>query len=309
MQTNRRRHSYELFFTLFLFAFFVLALVKIACVTEGMRAALSLCAEVLIPTLFPFLVLSDLLLSFRGTRRVLLRLSHPFARLLGFSDEGGACFLLGNLFGFPIGVRSAARCHRLGTIQKEELCRIFCTANNASPFFLIGFVGAQLLGSSVYGVFLYLLQFILSILSAILLKSKRKKPSFLPKAEQAFPVFSFTASVQGAAMQALYLCAYVLFFSVVSALFAPYLSNGFLHALFLSFLEIGNATAFIGKAFPLSLALPLCAFSTCFSGLSVYFQAKDCLRECDVSTALYLPVKLACGTVAFFLSLLFLKCY
>lgn len=307
MQAIRKHRSSELLFTLLLFAVLFLSLWQIERITEGMRSALSLCAHVLIPTLFPFLVLSDILLSFRGTRRILLVISHPIASLLGFSDEGGACFLLGNLFGFPIGVRSAVRAYRAGGLEKEELIRLFYTANNASPFFLIGSVGAQMLDSKGYGVFLYLLQFILSFLTAMVLKGKRKGTPSRTHHEHAFPDFSLISSVQSGAMQALYLCAYVLFFSVVGSLFAPYLPNALGRAFFLSFLEIGSATAFITNSFSLSLALPLCAFSTCFSGLSVFFQAKDCMQDCDVLTGAYLPTKLACGTLAFLLSLLFLK--
>ena len=159
------------------------------------------------------------------------------------------------------------------------------------------------------GVFLYLLQFMLSFSTAFLLRPRTKPCLASTKEVQTPSPFSFSGSIQSATMQAIYLCAYVLFFSVIGSIFLPCFSNKFGGALLLSLLEIGSATSFITTNFSLPLSLSLCAFSACFSGVSVYFQAKDCINGTDVSTDTYLPVKLLCGTFAFLLSLVFLKFY
>ncbi|MBE6655397.1 MAG: hypothetical protein E7609_00805 [Ruminococcaceae bacterium] len=262
-----------------------------------------LCGNAIIPTLFPFLILTDLLLSSKSTRKLLDALGRPLSKIFHLSAAGGTVFLLGALFGFPMGAKAIARYYPEGRISKEEAERLLLFSGNASPFFLIGSVGTEMLSSSRMGVALYLLQLSVSVSCGILLGILAPRADFsdkeLPYHEKKS---SFPAAVRGAVKQSLFISGYILFFSAVLSMTLPYLPHPFLKTLFSSLLEIGNACALAAN--DKALALPFCAFGACFSGLSVYFQVLDCIEETDLDIKRYIPIKLLCGTAGFFLALL-----
>ena len=75
----------------------------------GMTRGLKLCVSTVIPSLFPFMVLSELIVSSGAVVPVGKLLSRPFRWLFGIRGEGSVAVLLGALCGFPVGAKSAVR--------------------------------------------------------------------------------------------------------------------------------------------------------------------------------------------------------
>ena len=196
-----------------------------------------------------------------------------------------------------------AKYYKAGVLSRVESERLLLFCGNASPFFLIGSVGYGMFSSFRIGILLYIAQFAVSLLCGIVLatpskKDSKRNPHRLTDISLQKTV-SFPATVQSAVTQTLYICGYVLFFSALISALLPLLPKS-LAPFIIGLLEIGNASAYAVKSVP-HLAVPLCAFSACFSGLSVFFQTADCIRETDLSLRFYLPIKLLCGVFAFFL--------
>lgn len=309
MQGIREKRGLQIFISIFLLCLLCFCLIQTESISDGIRGGLSLCARAIVPTLFPFLVLSDLLLTFTGTERMLGILSRPVAFLLRLSPYGGIAFLLGNLFGFPIGARTVAKYYQGGLLSKEEGERLLLFTGNASPFFLIGSVGIGMFSSLQIGVFLYLLQGTISFFTGFLLtlpcgRKKKVPPSRFSDGKRESDAFSFPVTLQKAVLQTLFICGYILFFSAVVSLLLPFLDGTPLAPFLPGMLEIGNAAAYASR-YGGPFAVAFCAFSASFSGLSVYFQTADCIKETDLSLRFYLPVKLLCGAFAFFVTLFF----
>ena len=155
----RLRSVALLLFAVFLF---VLLLINADIAMDGVRQGLSLCTETLIPSLFPFLVLSELLVA-SGVGETLGRLlSRPVSALFGLSGSGAVSLLLGSVCGFPVGTTTALALYQKGEMDKKELQRVVLFANNPSSGFLIGAVGEALFGNRSAGVAL----FVITLLSA-----------------------------------------------------------------------------------------------------------------------------------------------
>ena len=133
------------------------ALALITCSAEAMdgaRRSLALCAEVLIPSLFPFFVLSGLIQEL-GLPSRLGRLAAPgMHRLFGVSGPGCAALILGLMAGYPLGAASAAGLVQRGEIKREEGERLLGFCNNSGPAFLLGAAGAGVFGSAKAGILL-----------------------------------------------------------------------------------------------------------------------------------------------------------
>ena len=94
--------------TLILLVFLLLLiLTNTRIAAEGVRQALDLCTQTLLPSLFPFLILSELLIAFRVTDKPGKWLKKPFAALFGLSEGGTSALLLGALGGFTVGASAA----------------------------------------------------------------------------------------------------------------------------------------------------------------------------------------------------------
>ncbi|WNQ12582.1 sporulation integral membrane protein YlbJ [Paenibacillus aurantius] len=141
-------------------AFFVLLLRFPA---EGMEAAVRGVAiwwDVLFPALFPFFLLSEMLLGFGivhffGT--LLDPLMRPVFRIPGI---GGFVMAMGFASGYPVGARLTAQLWEQKLISREEGERLVAFTTSSDPIFLIGAVSvgffsdgriALLLAASHYG--------------------------------------------------------------------------------------------------------------------------------------------------------------
>ena len=111
-------------FLLFGLFLLILLLINAEFAMNGIKQGLSLCTETLFPSLFPFLVLSELLVT-RQAGEVLGRaFSYPVSALFGLSGSGATALLLGMLCGFPVGTTTAVALYNKGEISHEELKRL-----------------------------------------------------------------------------------------------------------------------------------------------------------------------------------------
>ena len=181
--------------------------------------ALSLCAATVIPSLFPFLVITNLLVRLGFGQWLaphLAGLTVPLFRLPGCA---ASALLLGLVGGYPIGARTAAELYRSGALTRNEAERLLTFCNNSNPVFLISVLGAGVFGSVRAGVWLWLIHIAAALLAGLCFRShgtpRRTPPPEISFQAPSFPA-AFVASVKDAAMGILSVCAFVVFFYVLS---------------------------------------------------------------------------------------------
>ena len=200
-----------------------LLLVRPQKAASAVRAGLALCAGTVVPSLFPFFAAISLLLQL-GAAEALGRLCAPIMRPL-FRMRGVCALplLAGLLGGYPSGAKTAASLYAQGRITRQEAELLLGFCDNCGPAFLLGCVGAGVLGNPDAGLWLYAVHILSAILAGILLcrLSGDRGPvllgSALPAAPVSFPQ-ALTSSVTGALASTLNVCAFVVFFQVLSAL-------------------------------------------------------------------------------------------
>ncbi len=135
----------------------------------GVRAGLSLCAGVLVPTLFPVSVLAGCLIRMSVDAHAGQWTERRMQALFGLPGTGALPLLLGMLGGFPLGAQLAAAACETGQLTKEEAARLSGLCNNAGPAFLLGSVGTML-GSPVLGCTLFGIQMLASLITGLLFR-------------------------------------------------------------------------------------------------------------------------------------------
>mgnify|MGYP006900893582 FL=1 len=194
-------------------------------VSGGVSRGLSICSTVIIPSLFPFLVLAGFLVRSGVGAALGRRLERPVRFLFGLPGCCASAILIGMIGGYPAGGTAVGELVRTGQITQREGRRLLRFCVNAGPAFILSTVGAGLLGNMRYGLILFGAHIAASLLLGILGrvmegKSSRKAPAEKrPKPEEKLPAAAaFVESVNAACRSLLYMCGFVVLFAALLAL-------------------------------------------------------------------------------------------
>ena len=112
-------------------------------VAEGAKLGLTLWFHTVLPALLPFMILSGFMIKQNVTGAV-SRVVYPvFARLFGLSKAGCYPAVIGLLSGYPVGAKTTAQLYKEGMLSKEEAQYLLTFCNNASPMFLLEYIGVN----------------------------------------------------------------------------------------------------------------------------------------------------------------------
>lgn len=277
-------------------------------VIESARYALGLCARLILPSLFPFFVLSILLGKLGLPQRLGRLLARPAERLFGVSGAGASALFVGLTGGYPLGAAAVADMAETGLIDTDEAGRLLAFCNNSGPAFLIGAVGVGVFSSPAAGLLLYASHLLAALLCGLLL---RRPPSSVHNSVNIvkdIPFYvAFPAAVREAVTATLSVCGFVVCFTVLVGMLD---ARGFLllaaerlaaltgweaqslRALFTGFFELGSG---VGALQGLALTpghLALGAALVGWGGLSVHCQTAAVLCDCPVSMRTHLCARL-----------------
>lgn len=128
------------FFMILIICMFGLMLVFPKPVFNGASKGLLLWFNVVLPTLLPFIIISNLLIR-TNAATLIARITGPlFCRLFSVSGYGSFAVLTGFLCGYPMGSKVTADLHNGGYISGEEGRYLLSFCNNTSPMFIISYV-------------------------------------------------------------------------------------------------------------------------------------------------------------------------
>ena len=121
------------------------------------REGVALCLQTVLPSLFPFFVLSSLLVQSDVPRLLSRAMAGVMYPLFGVSGAGASALILGLLGGYPVGARTVAELYGRGEIAREEAEQLLAFCNNSGPGFFLGVCGTAVFGSARAGMYLYLI--------------------------------------------------------------------------------------------------------------------------------------------------------
>lgn len=240
---------------------------------EGARQGVELCLRTVVPSLFPFFLLSILLTS------SLLGMDIPLLRPLGklFGIPRGAESLLVSAFlgGYPVGAQSVAAAYRAGRLDKAEAERMLAFCNNAGPAFLFGMAATMFprrwMAWALWGIH------ILSALAAAALLPGRAPEARLEGGKSVSLSGAMTAALSVMAA----VCGWVVLFRVILA----FLNRWVLWLLPVTgqvvvsgLLELTNGCCALGNIPGTPLRFAICSGMLAFGGLCVTMQTISVTR-------------------------------
>ena len=244
--------------------------------SAAVQEALNLCLTRVIPSLFPFLAVTALLLRL-GMASWLQGIFAPIIRpLTGLPGICAAPLLAGLLGGYPAGASATAGLYRDGLITRQEAELLLGFGNNCGCAFLYAFVGVGMLQSPRAGLWLVVVHALSALLTGTILCRLGKNrgclslPCSLPSAPASLSA-ALSASVRSAAVAMVNICAFVVLFRTGADLLPSGLPAWVLGALEL----VSGASALT----PGAAGFIAAAGITAWGGLCVHCQALSVIGD------------------------------
>lgn len=202
------------------------------------KNAIYLCLDIVIPSLFPFFVLSKIIVPYISRLPCPGFLKGFIERVFHLPYYTIIIILLGFMSGYPSGAKMTRDLFDQKLLNSKQASKLLPMANNCSPLFIIGTIGAGLFKSIKLGAFLLLIHLISGIMAALItgklvnsFDSGRKDNKNNVQEVRRYnhgnlkrntdpPGLSslVTASIEEAAILCIKVSGYIVFFAVISEL-------------------------------------------------------------------------------------------
>lgn len=272
-----------------------------ATAVAGAKNGLELCLRTVIPSLFPFFLLSQVLLgAFSGTPMPLL---WPLAKCCGIPEGMESIFLPAFLGGYPVGAQCVAQAYQDGNLSRQDARHMLSFCNNAGPSFLFGMVGAVFSRRSapwlLWGI---------HIGSALLwgyLTAPKGPGKSTPSVAQAVPL---PQALQSAIRVMGTVCGWVVVFRILIAFCQKWFFRAFsgeIQVVFMGLLELSNGCCALPGIPEEEIRFLICSGILALGGGCVLLQTMSVVADLGIQSYLVGKLMQAVFSITFSTGLLY----
>lgn len=276
----------------------------------------ALWAECVLPSLFPFMVITLIFIKTGIAEKASLPLK-KVTGLFNLPPAAAVCFIMSIFSGYPAGTRVVAEFYDSGCFSSNDCKKLSALCSTSGPLFIIGSVGVKMLGDKSAG-WKILIAHITAVLAvglilSLLIKRSETREYRRAPADKNVLYNSFYSAVISVAVAG----GFIAFFSTAGQIIADFDILLPLEKLLSLFTDKASAQAVCrglteatagcrclsetgGK-----LILPFSGFLITFGGISILMQQLGYLLKAKVNAAYFIGVKFLQGIICFLLLLPF----
>ena len=333
-----RKNFFPIIFIVFTLCLLIFSRSNLPAVKSG----LTLWANSVVPSLFPFFVATELLMHTNIVSQLGLILNNYMKPLFNVRGEGSFAFIMGIISGYPVGAKIATNFRKNNICTKEECERLLSFTNNSGPLFIIGTVGILMFKNTTIGILLFITHILACISVGIIFRFwKKNKQSELYTSKNFSKINSkkevnfsnlgevLAESITSSISTILLIGGFVVIFSsiisilqssgilnLISTVLSPIanfinIDLSFISGTLTGILEITNGINFISNIVcrKLSINIIITAFLLGFGGTSVLLQVWSITSKTDLSIKPYLYGKIIQGFLAGFYTYVFINIF
>ena len=280
---------------------------------SGAKNGLLLWFNIIMPTLLPFIIVSNLMIQLNLTSKI-TTIFHPFFKVLfGTTREGSYPIVVGMISGLPVGAKACNDLVTSNRITKAEGQFLLTFCNNISPMFLLSYVAISTLHIPNMKYSLLIILYLSSLFTALLYKiinrfthperiqfyntkqcnitCHKSTVSFRTFDEAIMSGFEVLAKVGG----------YIILFSILSEVILSVIdTNSISQIVAVSLCELTNGVNILGAStLPLSTKIALIVSISTFGGFSSIAQTKSVIDESGLSIRIYTRYKMIQSIIAY----------
>lgn len=215
-------------------------------ISSEIRIGIDVCLNILIPSLFSFIVLSTFLVKTWYAKIFVFPIKWIIKKIYSVDDTGSIIVFLSLIGGYPVGANLVVTNLSDGNITKEESERLICFCVNSGPAFIVGAVAIPIFNNISIGLIIYLSHIISSAIIANITRNKKYTNS--EKTNEAPPMKisdALVCSTRLACSTMLSVCSLVIVFSAIMTILEKTQIINFIISLSSSFTDKDTVTAFI----------------------------------------------------------------
>ncbi|MGN0514211.1 MAG: hypothetical protein ACI4GD_08015 [Lachnospiraceae bacterium] len=253
---------------------------------NGATRGLLLWFNIIIPTLLPFMSISNLIQNIYGSV-----IKHPTAYIM----------LVGLLCGYPLGAFSTVSLYKQNRISQKQAYLLLTFCNISSPSFVISYISLSCLKYNEFPLDIILLTYLPVAVGLIIIFlsdiKNRKNTVAISKDAVKYPVINLEAidvAVTNSINNILKLGVYIIIFSTFAAFINELpIKNQCIRYILIGSTEITTAINCIAEStLDYNQKLPLILVINAFGGLSCCVQSSMFFKDSDISTKKYMYGKL-----------------
>lgn len=296
---------------------------------EGAKDGLLLWFNTVLPTLLPFMIISNLIIN-TGIANILGKFLYPIFRGF-FRLSPNACYpvLIGFLSGIPVSAKAISDLVNSNELDVNEGQYILSFSNNPSPIFIMTYIAVSQLHMPSVRFHLLLINYISGILAALiyfklipLIKNIFSKNYYVTIQELKLPLsqgktsIKFDFSIFDTAIMDSFevitkVGAYIILFSIPARIIlASNFISSYIKFFSISLLEITTGISHISSNFDnINIKIVLIAAITAFGGLSALAQTNSVINNSRLSIVIYFKNKIIHMLIATILAILYTSLY
>lgn len=263
-------------------------------ITTGIREGIDISLNLLIPSMFLFIVISNFILS-TELKQVIAK---PFNMITKFlfklNSYETAIFVLSLIGGYPIGAKLLANSVKSKAISPKKASVMLSYCVNCGPAFLISGIGGLILGNPQLGVFIYTAQIIAclatgTIASVFTSKLNEDKSSTLEPTHTPVSTILIASVIDGIKSMGI-ICGFVVFFCAISPVLLKIFGNIVDIVILNGILEVTAGCNLVTSKLPLQAILLASCFVS-WGGVCVILQIFAMLVNTGVSMKYFFLLK------------------
>ncbi len=296
----------ELLAVLIILFIYIGIFLKPTLIIESGINSLNIFKTKLFPSIFPFFVLSYLILDLGLATKISNKLNFIIKKLFNIEGEATFIILVSIISGFPSGSKYIATLYNKKRISKNTANYLLTFTHFANPLFVLGTCGI-ILNNILLAYKILFIQIISNIILGIILR---------PKSSESFKISPYKANsflealpnaINEAVKLLLFMLGSITFFMFLAKLISSFFNlNPFITTIITGLLDLTSGISLVGN---LSLDLTIkgliiLSFIT-FGSLSVHIQVLNNIKEQDISYKYFLMGRIIQTALALLLYLIF----
>ncbi|NLP30510.1 MAG: hypothetical protein GX363_05185 [Clostridiales bacterium] len=281
---------------------------------ESANKGINLWAEAVLPSLLPFFICANFMISLGVPGLVGRLFENLFQKIFGVPGSSAFVFIISISSGYPMGPKLIGDMGRRGEITDKDAKKMLTFCSTSGPLFMLGTVGVGMFHSPLCGTLIAISHYIGALLNGLLfnlLTTNDKKIAHERKYNRTIRLREesvlelFTNSIISSLKTLGVICCYIIIFVMITdfielsglldSLSSDY-QRGFLKGLLE--ITIGSYELSLSNGIGLRMKCVLATFIISFGGISTLGQSMSVMYGLRISIWDYLKAKLSHGLIA-----------
>ena len=288
--------------------------IKKSIIYSSILYALNIWVNTLIPSLFPFFIISDILINYNITLYIPRLFKNFLKKMFNITDNMLTILLLSMISGFPSNARNTRTLYDNGAISLEEANHILIFSHFANPMFILTTIAIFFLKNQKLGIIVFISHYISNILLGLFFRKignyDENKSNITNKYKNNFGNI-FVLAIKKSIDSILMICGILVIFLMLANIFVNSFNLGeYSMAIIKGIFEITIGVEAISK---LGISnIHKCVITSCFlafGGISVHVQVMSQISDTKISYLCFFVGRIyqmiISGIITYFLCILF----